>query len=141
MKIQRLAGLLIAVFVVTACGGGNNDNSTPTFSAPAGVKAQIVTVGSDKTIQVSWTAVPDAAKYAIYMASIAGVTKLNWSNDPIGGMHHPDLTAAFPHPAGLDPNTIYYFIVTAINAVGEETTESCEAAAKINDAAGGVCGQ
>jgi hypothetical protein len=141
MKMEKLAGLLFVVFAMTACGGSGGDdapnsNTINTFSAPSGVTAAV----ANNTIEVSWKAVPDAVKYAVYMASASGVTKLNWSNDAVWGMNHTDLTASFPHPAGLDPDQFYYFIVTAINAADVETAESCEAFAKINGA-DGTCGQ
>jgi len=144
MKLQNSIGLLLALFVVTACGGDSNDNATNAFSAPTGVTAQVVSANGEDTIEVSWTSVTDAVKYNIYMASQAGVTKLNYTTLP-GQMFHPDNVASFPHPdpaANLDPNTIYYFIVTAVNAAGDETAESCEAAARIAAVTGDeVCGQ
>ncbi|MBI3810962.1 MAG: fibronectin type III domain-containing protein [Nitrospirae bacterium] len=132
MKIPKIAGLLIAVFVVTACGGGNNDNSTPTFSAPTGVKVAIMPdTGSGKTFKLTWNPVTDAVKYNIYMASEKGVTKLNVTS-LAGNMTHLDIIDSFLHPLGLNPDTIFYFVVTAVNTTAEETVESCEAAAKLN---------
>ena len=141
MKLQNSIGLLLALFVVTGCGDKSDDDAA--FSAPTGVTAQVVSANGEDTIEVSWTSVTDAVKYNIYMASQAGVTKLNYTTLP-GQMFHPDNVASFPHPdpaANLDPNTIYYFIVTAVNAAGDETAESCEAAAKIAGSVDGSCGQ
>ena len=133
MKIQIIAVLLFAVFGLTSCGGGSDD-STPvnSFSAPTGVKVAVLPdTGSGKTFKVTWNPVVDAVKYNIYMASEEGVTKLDIAN-LAQNMSHFDLADSFLHDLGLDPDTLFYFVVTAVNAAAEETAESCEAAAKLN---------
>ena len=53
-------------------------------------------------------------------------------------MTHTDLPTDFDHPPGLDANTTYYFVVTAVNSAGE-SLQSCEVSATIGTATGGSC--
>jgi hypothetical protein len=131
-KMKKIAGLLFAFAALTSCGGGSSDKSTPTFSAPTGIKVAILPdTGSGKTFKLTWNPVPDATKYNMYMASQSGVTKLDIAT-LANNMSHLDLPDSFLHDFGLNPDTIFYFVVTAVNAAAEETAESCEAIAKLN---------
>lgn len=78
-----------------------------TPSAPTGVSA----TASTGQATISWTAVSGATSYNIYMATQAGVTKLNGTKNP---------AATSPSTlTGLTNGTTYYFVVTAVNVAGE----------------------
>ncbi len=127
-------GMAILALALAACGGdsgGTGPNSAP--GAVTSLAAQVVA----GNVTLSWTASAGAASYSIYMASQSGVTRINHTALP-GNMFHPGLQLSFDHPAGLDPGTTYYFVVTARNARGE-SIESCEISARITGAIGGSC--
>jgi fibronectin type 3 domain-containing protein len=78
--------------------------------APSGVS---VSAGTNTAV-VSWNAVSGAASYNVYWSASGSVSKVN-------GTKISNLTSAqFTH-AGLNPNITYYYIVTAVNGVGEST--------------------
>jgi mannan endo-1,4-beta-mannosidase len=117
-----------------ACGG--DSGGTGPDRAPGAVSALAAQVVGGE-IQLTWNASAGAASYSIYMASQSGVTRTNYTSLP-GNMFHPGLPLSFDHPAGLDPGTTYFFVVTARNTSGE-SLESCEVSAQINGAVGGSC--
>ena len=121
-----LAGLL-----VVGCGEttGSND-PTP---APSGVQAAVV----DGTVALTWDTVPGATSYRVYMASESGVKRSNFQQ-LINNMYHPDLSDSFDHPAGLQADLEYFFVVTAVGPNGE-STESCEVRALIGTALATSC--
>ena len=101
--------------------------------APASVSASV----ANGEIEITWADVPGATSYRVYMAAVGGVKRVNYAT-LTGNMFHPDLIDKFDHPPGLDPNTTYFFVVTAVNADGE-SVESCEVTARINPETGGGC--
>ncbi|MBP6671403.1 MAG: fibronectin type III domain-containing protein [Gemmatimonadales bacterium] len=133
--MRILATPLAALAALGACGGGSDGptgGNTPP-SAVAGVAATI----ANNTVSLSWNPVPGAVGYRVYMASTSGVTRTNVTTLP-GNMTHTDLPTQFEHPPGLDANTTYFFIVTAVNSAGE-SSESCEVSAEIGTASSGSC--
>jgi fibronectin type 3 domain-containing protein len=76
-------------------------------AAPAGVTA----VGGANQATISWPAVTGAASYNVYWSTSTGVTKT--SGTKLAGVTSPYVKS------GLAAGTSYYFIVTAVNAVGE----------------------
>jgi len=75
--------------------------------APTGVSA----TGGTNQVTLSWAAVSGAASYNVYFATASGVTKANGTK-----------ITNVPSPAVLNSlaaATTYYYIVTAVNAVGE----------------------
>ena len=82
-------------------------------SAPKGIFA----MPGDNQAIVNWRPVPGATSYKIYMASVSGVTKSNYSRLP-DGMMHTGVTSPYKH-TGLTNGKTYYFVVTAVNSFGE----------------------
>lgn len=125
--------LLVLGLVLVACGGdsGNGPNQPPGLVAH--LSAQVVS----GEVVLSWDPASLAESYSIYMASQSGVTRINHQTLP-GNMFHPDLALTFDHPPGLDPNTTYFFVVTAVNSRGI-SGESCEVSVTIAGAIGGSC--
>ncbi len=76
-------------------------------AAPTGVSA----TGGTKQATISWSPVTGATSYNIYWSKTSGVTKTNGT--PITGVTSPTVQT------GLADSTTYYYIVTAVNSVGE----------------------
>jgi hypothetical protein len=127
---------LFALLALGACGGDSGSGgSGPGY--PPGAVSGLTTTVSGGDIQVSWPAVPGAISYTVYMASTSGVTRTNVATLP-GNMTHPGLSTVFNHPPGLEADSTYYFVVTAVNSTGE-SLESCEVTARITGAVGATC--
>jgi hypothetical protein len=120
---SRLA--VIALSVVAACN--SSEPSGPAAAqVPTGVKASI----AGGTIDLTWNGISGALGYRVYMAEVGGVTRVNVTTLQ-GNMTHTDLPTSFAHPAGLNPSTKFFFVVTAVRADSTESAESCEVNAKI----------
>jgi fibronectin type 3 domain-containing protein len=78
-------------------------------AAPTGVMA----TGGTKQATISWTAVSGATSYNIYYATTSGVTPATGTK--IAGATSPAVQT------GLADSTTYYYVVTAVNSVGEST--------------------
>jgi hypothetical protein len=123
----------MAVVLVMACGDdstGNNNQETP---APSGVQAAIV----NGNVVLTWDSVPGATSYRVYMASESGVRPSNLQQ-LANNMYHPGLDLEFDHPAGLEANLQYFFVVTAVGPNGESSV-SCEISARIGTGTGDSC--
>jgi fibronectin type 3 domain-containing protein len=90
-------------------------------AAPAGVTA----VGGANQATISWPAVTGAASYNVYWSTATGVTKTNGTK--VAGVTSPYVKS------GLAAGTSYYFIVTAVNSVGESAA-SAQASASTSPA-------
>jgi len=87
-------------------------SATPTAptvapTAPTGVAA----APGDGQVTISWNAVAGATSYNLYWATAPGVT-------PATGTQIAGVTSPFVHGA-LVNGTTYYYVVTAVNALGE----------------------
>lgn len=91
-------------------------NSAPT--APTGISTAIV---GDGQAVIGWDTVAGVT-YNLYMASVSGVTKSNFSS-LTNGMQHVGVTSPYHH-IGLTNGTTYYFVVTAVDANGESIESS-----------------
>lgn len=75
-------------------------------AAPTGVTA----VGGTNQVTVSWPAVPGATSYNLYWSTNPGV-------NPATGTLIANVSSPFIH-AGRAASTTYYYVLTALNAVG-----------------------
>jgi hypothetical protein len=69
---------------------------------------------ADKAVQLSWNAVPGATSYNIYWSTGSGVTKGHSDG------HANNTGIAYTVPT-LTNGTLYYFVVTAVDADGESS--------------------
>lgn len=86
-------------------------------TAPTGITA----MAGNGQATISWNAVAGVT-YNLYMASVSGVTKVNYST-LTNGMQHVGVTSPYTH-TGLTNGTIYYFVLTAVDANGESVESS-----------------
>jgi len=96
----------IAVFALSACGGGGSDSVTPP-SSPANLTAG----AGDNQVVLNWPSVSGAATYNIYYGTSTPVTT---SSTKITGSVSAPRTVT-----NLTNGTPYYFAVSAVNAGGE----------------------
>ena len=114
---------LAFVFVACSSGGGGGSGSSPNIpGVPANVSVLAVAGG----LQVSWDNVSGASNYHIYLASVSGVGKENYTG-LTDGRKISDVST--PYTVGnLNDGITYYVVVTAANAAGE-SAESQEQSA------------
>lgn len=85
-------------------------------AAPTGVIAS----GGTNQVAISWSAVSSATSYNVYYATTSGVTTTNGTK--IANATSPAVQT------GLATGTAYYYIVTAVNSVGESAASTQVAA-------------
>jgi len=102
---------LFVMITVVSCGGGG-DSSPAVPSAPTGVTA----TEGDGSASIGWDNVSDASSYNIYYSTTTGVPKATATK--ITGVANPNIVN------GLNNGTIYFFVVTAVNAYGESVDSS-----------------
>ncbi len=81
-------------------------------AAPVGVTA----TGGTNQATISWPAIAGATSYNLYWSTTSGVTKTNGTK--VAGVTSPYVKT------GLAAGTAHYFIVTAVNNVGESTAST-----------------
>jgi fibronectin type 3 domain-containing protein len=96
-------------------------------AAPTGVSA----MGGAKQVTISWPAVSGAASYNIYYSTTAGVTTT--SGTKIAAASSPYVQA------NLSAGVTYYYVVTAVNSIGESAA-STQASASTSPAAPAIPG-
>ena len=122
--ISVLSLFALVAFGLTGCGGGGGDAAPtpppfipPVSSAPAAPTGLAATGGAAK-VNLSWTPVAGATAYNIYWSNTTGVTT---AGNPIFNV--TDATTPYLH-SGLADGTTYYYVVTAVNSVGESVASS-----------------
>ena len=116
----------------TPSSTGSESASTlaPAFAAPTGLTA---TAGNTQ-VHLSWAALPPdggppVSGYKVYLARAPGVQP----GAALGTIRATDGTVDH-----LDNGTVYYFMVTAVNAAGNESPASTEVSAEPTGPASGV---
>lgn len=87
---------------------------------------EVAVAPGDSQVTISWKLVEGATSYNLYMASESGVTKSNYTT-LTDGMQHVGIINQFVQ-TGLTNGTTYYFVITAVNVIGE-SAESDEISA------------
>lgn len=83
---------------------------TPPPTVPA-APGNVTAAGGNKQATISWAAVSGATSYNLYYATTTGITVATGTK--IAGVTSPYIQT------GLSAGTTYYYIVTAVNSVGE----------------------
>ena len=94
--------------------------AAPSPTVPA-APSSVTAVGGANKATISWPAVSGAASYNIYWSTASGVSKT--SGTKIAGATSPYVQSA------LSAGTTYYYIVTAVNSVGESAASATASAA------------
>lgn len=118
-----LAGIMMVLMTVMyGCGGDGGGSSSPTptptptpTTAPTAPTGVTTTPGNNQAI-IAWTAVSGATSYNIYWSTTAGVTSANGTK--ITGASNPYTQAS------LTNGTTYYYVVTAVNSIGESAASA-----------------
>lgn len=117
-------------YVVTAVNSAGESAASAEFSAgtastqpvptvPA-APASVAATGGTNQVAISWGAASSATSYNVYYATTSGVTKTNGTK--ISNATSPMVQT------GLAAGTAYYYIVTAVNSVGEGAASNQAAA-------------
>jgi glycosidase len=106
VTLAPLSGLLLAT--------GNVDLTPP--AAPANVH---VTNEGNGTVSLAWNSVAGAAGYNVYHSPVSGGGWVKANTSPVSGANFTD--------TGLTNARIYYYVVRALDAAGNESKDSNEA--------------
>jgi fibronectin type 3 domain-containing protein len=105
-------------YVVTAVNAlGESGPSTQAVGSPAAPTAVpaaptgVAATAGESQVTISWDSVSDATSYNIYWSTSSGVA-------PATGARLPTNTASYVQAALID-GTTHYYVVTAVNALGE----------------------
>lgn len=115
-----VALLLSAALGLTACGGGGADAATGgvALAAPTQAPTSVVASPLERSVRVTWNAVPGSSLYALYMASSPGVGPESWRSLP-EGRAVMGLTGTDAVVSGLNAGHSYWCVVAARSEGGE----------------------
>jgi lysophospholipase L1-like esterase len=119
MKFKTYLIFLILSFILVSCSGGGGGGGSNSNTAPP-VPENIMAVGGNDQIRLSWGNVYGATTYNIYWSTTSGNLKRN-------GTKISSVTNPYYH-TNLSNGIKYYYIVTAVNQYGE-SGESLEVSA------------
>lgn len=108
------------------CDIGAVEVETATPGAPQNVQAR---AGIGK-VSLSWNRVPEAYAYWVYRGSSAGVSKTSY-DQRYQVFKDPTFPSESFVVSGLQNNTTYYFVVTAVNRLGESAESSVVSATPV----------
>lgn len=121
-------------FIVTALNAAGESaeseeiSATPTAAGLPNAPTGLLAHPGDQQITLEWTSVTDASSYFVYMSTVPGISRENWPTI-VGGKRAQVLGGATVRiETGLTNGTPYYFVVTALNNLGQ-SVESSEASA------------
>ena len=124
---RPVAGFAVAMLLTVSvgCQGGGSSSSSAVLPAPP---TNVVSAPGDGENRLTWDTVAGATSYNLYWSTSPGVSRS--SGQRIAGIASPNMMHS-----GLVNGTIYYYVVTALNAAGE-STESMEVSAEPMDGPG-----
>jgi predicted phage tail protein len=127
-------------YVVTAVNSAGESSASPQKSATTASSPPVATVpaapgsvsaaGGTKQVTLTWKAVNSATSYNIYYAQASGVTTATGTK--IANVASPAVQT------GLADSTTYFYIVTAVNSIGESAA-SAETSATTSATAPATC--
>ena len=125
MKFRKMNLLMLIFFILFfvvglfGCSSGDSGSSAPsvTITPPQ----QITADSGNNRVTLNWTPVTEAASFNIYYATNPGVTKTVFDT-AIRDVHGSNAIT-------LVNSTKYYFVITAVNASGQESAVSKEVSA------------
>jgi fibronectin type 3 domain-containing protein len=102
-------------YLVTAVGSSGESAASSQVSATSqavpATPGGVFVIGGSNQATVSWSTVSGATSYNLYWSTLSGVTKAN-------GAKIANISPPYIH-TDLSANTTYYYIITAVNNVGE----------------------
>ncbi len=110
--------------LTTAFAGTVSGGASPPVSGninASGVRATtgIIATAGDGQVTITWNPVAGATSYNLYMNTQQGISPRTDPNNSV------DLNVKSPfHKLGLTNNTPYFFVVTAVNVIGESAASS-----------------
>lgn len=103
-------------------------SATPASSDLPPPPQNLKAVPSDRQVTLEWRSVTGASSYFVYRAERTGINRNNW-NTIVGGRRSQVSGGATTRiESDLANGTTYYFVVTALNSLGQ-SVESAEVAA------------
>ena len=127
MICRPVAGFAAAMLLMVSvgCHGGGSSSSSAVLPAPP---SNLVSTPGDGQNRLTWSAVAGATSYNLYWSTSPGVSRSS-------GQRIADIASPMMMHSGLVNGTIYYYVVTALNAAGE-SSESMEVSAEPMDGPG-----
>jgi fibronectin type 3 domain-containing protein len=103
-------GVMSVSFILSGCGGGGGDSEPPVPTVP-GAPSGVTAVAGPLQVRISWDNVTGATSYNIYHSTTSPVSKATGTK--VAGVTSPSVVTP------LVNGTTYYFVVTAVNDIGE----------------------